>query len=75
MLESFTPETTGPGGTPRPDTDPRTAAIDQVVEQLAGSGMRLDRFLALATEGLLPDDDLRELWRRHRDLLVPDWAA
>lgn len=51
------------------------SAMDEVAVLLARSGMRIDRFVALATEGLLPDEDLRELWRKHRDVLLPDWAA
>lgn len=74
MLDGPAPHTNDPDTTPGSDVA-RSVVIDQVVAELAVSGMRMDGFVALATEGLLPDENLRELWRRHRDVLVPDWAA
>lgn len=53
----------------------RTAALEQVSHEVGRSGMRLDRFISLGSEGLLPDERLRQLWRQNRDVLAPDWAA
>lgn len=66
--------------TPRPAAGAAVASSRQVVMEhvrgeLAKRGMRLDTFVGLANEGLLPDNDLRMLWQQHRDVLVPDWAA
>lgn len=74
MLEASGSHTNDSGPTRGTDAVHPTA-IDQVVAELAVSGMRMDRFMALATEGLLPDEKLRDLWRRHRDVLLPGWDA
>lgn len=75
MLDTSSPDIVSPAGTVRTDAVERSAVIDQVAAELARSGMRIDRFVSLASEGLLLDDDLKDLWRQHRDILLPDWAA
>lgn len=75
MYESANPQPRHPDEALRSTGVLHDSVIDEVIAELADSGMRIDGFVALATEGLLPNEDLRELWRRHRDVLVPDWAA